>query len=100
MDSIDDCAEACKGQASMFAFGTNDFGVDRCEDSGSKCLCETSARADGTCDVVEHKGYRLYRFSAPGKYRLRIILIAKNINKNIHTNGDSLFNFYYVSTSQ
>ena len=76
MDSVDGCAEACKGQTSMFAFGTNDFGVDRCEGNGCKCLCETSAKADGTCTVVEHKGYRLYRFSTSGNYQFGIILLA------------------------
>ena len=46
----------------MFALGTNDFGVNRCNRKGCKCLCETSAEDDGTCDVVSHKGYRLYKF--------------------------------------
>ena len=76
MDSVDGCAEACKGQASMFVFGTNDFGVDRCEANGCKCLCETSAKADGTCDVVEHTGYRLYRFSESSNYQFGIIFLA------------------------
>ena len=66
LDSADDCAEACNGEASMFAFGTNDFRNNRCEGNGCMCLCETSAKADGTCKVVEHTGYRLYRFSESG----------------------------------
>ena len=62
MDSIDKCAKACKGVASMFAFGTNDFGVPRCYADGCTCLCETGASDDGTCSMVDHKGYHLYRF--------------------------------------
>ena len=29
-DSIDECAKACNGVASMFVLGTNDFGAQRC----------------------------------------------------------------------
>ena len=66
MDSIDDCAKACREHASMFVFGTNDFGVDRCDLTGCNCLCETGARSDGTCDTADHRGYRLYKFSTSG----------------------------------
>ena len=67
MVSPGECASACNGVASMFAFGTNDFGVPRCDGNGCQCLCETAAADDGTCDSVQHKGYRLYRFRADGK---------------------------------
>ena len=67
MDSIDECAKACKGLASMFVFGTNDFEVDRCNAEGCTCYCETAAKDDGTCQIVDHNGFRLYRFDTSGK---------------------------------
>ena len=63
LTSIDQCAIACKDRASMFAFGTNAFGDNRCWRDGCKCLCETAAHNDGTCDISEHMGYNLYRFT-------------------------------------
>ena len=63
LTSIDQCAIACKDLASMFAFGTNAFGRDRCHRDGCKCVCQLGARYDGTCDVKEHMGYNLYRFT-------------------------------------
>ena len=78
--SVEDCAEACKGVSSMFALGTNDFGVNRCNRKGCKCLCETSAADDGTCDVVSHKGYRLYKFgNTDGMYINKFFLRHINI---------------------
>ena len=71
MVSIGECASACNGVASMFAFGTNDFGVPRCDSNGCQCLCETAAADDGTCNSVQHKGYRLYRLRAVGKQFLQ-----------------------------
>ena len=70
MDSIEECAEACTGVSTMFAFGTNDYGTNRCKskNKGCKCLCETSAGDDGTCNMVNHKGYRLYKFGTSGKH--------------------------------
>ena len=55
------CANACKGVASMFAFGTNDFGTDRCTSEGCQCICESGADEYGMCTTKDHKGYRLYR---------------------------------------
>ena len=55
----------------MFIFGTNAFGDDRCYRDGCKCICETAANDDGTCDIKEHMGYNLYRFTnwESGKYQ-------------------------------
>ena len=71
LTSIDQCAIACKDLASMFAFGTNAFGDNRYFRDGGYCLCETSANDDGTCDISEHMGYNLYRFTnwESGKYQ-------------------------------
>ena len=63
--AVDDCAALCNGVSSMFAFGTNDFGTSRCYVDGCRCLCETSATAEGTCTTVDHNGYRLYKYSIP-----------------------------------
>ena len=64
--SIADCANQCEGTASMFAFGTNDYETIRCNDDGCRCLCETSAAIDGSCDRVNHDGYRLYKYTGKG----------------------------------
>ena len=61
-NTLDGCASHCKGKASMFAFGTNDYGNDRCNTEGCRCLCETSATEKGTCEIKDHDGYRLYRY--------------------------------------
>ena len=73
LPSVDDCASQCKGVASMFAFGTNDYLTNRCNSNGCQCLCETSATEDGTCNSVNHKGYRLYKYritTSKGDYPL------------------------------
>ena len=62
LTAVDDCGMKCKGVASMFAYGTNDFGKNRCYDDGCECLCETAATDEQTCNIVDHKGYRLYKF--------------------------------------
>ena len=69
LNSIDDCATACKGVASLFAFGTNDFENNRCYNNGCDCLCETAATSQGTCEQKDHDGYRLYKYS-DGKYHV------------------------------
>ena len=70
LPSVDECASECKGISSMFAFGTNDYLKNRCDNNGCNCLCETSAAEEGTCDRVDHNGYRLYKYSK-GHYHVR-----------------------------
>ena len=85
VESVDACAQACKGVSSMFALGTNDFGVNRCNSNGCKCLCETSAADDGTCNVVNHKGYRLYKFgSTAGMYYYQVFPRLIDLFKYCH----------------
>ena len=56
------CADSCKDISTLFVFGTNDFGTNRCEpNKGCYCLCETAAGPDGTCTTIQHNGYRLYK---------------------------------------
>ena len=69
LDSVQECADACYGAASMFVFGTNEFGNAHCDSNGTQCLClcETSATDDGTCDMSDHTGYNLYKYATPSK---------------------------------
>ena len=64
--SVKDCAMACNGVSSMFALGTNNFGTTRCDENGCACLCERSASEDGSCSMVDHKGYILYKYTGTG----------------------------------
>ena len=66
---VEDCASICKGVASMFAFGTNDYLNNRCYSEGCKCLCETAASDEGTCSQVAHNGFRLYKYEK-GNYHI------------------------------
>ena len=65
MKSIEQCADACNGVSTMFIFGTNDFVSHSfsCNDNGCKCWCETSAKDDGTCDIIKDEWYRLYKLT-------------------------------------
>ena len=60
----------------MFIFGTNDFGQNRCDEDGCVCVCETGAKDDGTCNMVSHDGYNLYKFKTRGNY----VLFVSNLN--------------------
>ena len=62
-NSVEACGSICQGVASMFIFGTKDFGVGySCNSEGCLCRCETSATDIGTCDMHENIGYRLYKY--------------------------------------
>ena len=63
--SLAACAESCSGKASMFAYGTNEFGDNRCSSDGTcRCLCEY-ASANGVCTKqIEHTGYNLYKYKS------------------------------------
>ena len=55
---IEDCARECKGVTSMFIFDIET----------KKCFCEDSATAQGTCKLINFKGYYLYKYAnLPGK---------------------------------
>ena len=66
IETVDECANKCSGLSTMFAFGTNDFGTQRCQNGFCKCICETSATKEGFCHQISHRGYRLYRYGAAG----------------------------------
>ena len=59
--SVEACAAACIGVASMFIFGTNEFGNNRCNGNQCACFCETSA-SSGSCRMDSHSGYNLYAY--------------------------------------
>ena len=61
VSSADLCAGKCEFSSSMFIVGTNDFGENRCDNGNCDCYCEANTENDGTCDLVDSKGYRLYR---------------------------------------
>ena len=66
LQGAEECAFACKGVASMFIFGTNDFGTNRCSTSNRskcKCWCQKGASADGSCSAHNHNGYKLYKYT-------------------------------------
>ena len=77
----------------MFAFGTNAFGDNRCWRDGCKCLCETAAHNDGTCDISEHMGYNLYRFTSweSGKNHFSY---NSNLGKNYKMLFDSCIHYF------
>ena len=57
--SAENCARLCHNTSSMFAFPNSD---GRCHGGRCKCLCQTGASANGTCDEVENERYDLYKF--------------------------------------
>ena len=64
LTGIEKCAVACKGKASLFAYGTNEYGDNHCISGGKcKCLCETVASVDGECDQKGHNGFNLYKYA-------------------------------------
>ena len=75
--SIEECAYSCKGISSMFIFGTNDYGDERCWDDKCTCICETAAADDGTCNQIGHKGYRLFKYEYSGK---NLLVVHNGVN--------------------
>ena len=72
--TVQECADRCYGTSSMFIYGTNDFGANKCKkkyhwwgDIQCPCYCETAATKRGECTIVHHSGYKLYRFNAVGE---------------------------------
>ena len=63
---VSSCAGVCKNVSSLFVYGTNEFGKNRCKiptnPEGCACACETAATPDGTCDTQAHNGFKLYKF--------------------------------------
>ena len=84
--SISECADKCKRKSTIFLFGTNDFGVERCNKDGCACMCEISVNSDGSCDMAPHNGYRLYKFETLGSYAIiYIFILVKLIVRSVYT---------------
>ena len=63
------CADACKERSSMFIHGIKSEGE-------SSCFCETSAMANGTCNMIDEPNYDLYGYGSKGfNFRHRVIYI-------------------------
>ena len=63
---VQDCATECGGVSSMFLFSPR----------WNSCYCETSAAADGTCDIIDIPNYNLYKY---GKYSIYMETSILNI---------------------
>ena len=64
VNTLLDCADACREISSMFIYGTNDFGEIKCKTNGKEdcpCYCETSSK-NGNCKWVDNSGYILYKY--------------------------------------
>ena len=61
--TLEECANSCRGVSSMFVYGTNDFGQNRCSSVDCLCYCELSSKL-GQCNQITHNGYRLYRYKS------------------------------------
>ena len=65
VSTLEECAKKCVW-SSMFIYGTNDFGSNKCGKSSCKCYCEKAASAVNTCNQIDHSGYRLYQYKIAG----------------------------------
>ena len=74
--TVHGCAHACRDKAEMFAYGTDQHGVDRCwHDNGCTCYCH-HATTDFRCDKqIAHDGYYLYKFQEGKKLVIHCHLI-------------------------
>ena len=63
--TISNCATLCSHEgASMFRYGTNDFGGSNCHvRDGCQCYCEKSASSDGSCPMTVATGYYLFKYT-------------------------------------
>ena len=62
LSTIEECAFECHTRSNWFAFGTNDYGTNRCTNGKCNCICETISSSGGSCKFSNHKGYRLYGY--------------------------------------
>ena len=59
--TIYECARKCHELAPMFAYGTNDFGQQGCQDGLCKCHCVHVAESDDeNCQIIEQETYRFF----------------------------------------
>ena len=56
-ETKEECAIKCRGESSMFLWGT-----ESCIGSDCPCVCETIASDDGSCEREPKNGINLYKF--------------------------------------
>ena len=68
---VDDCAAACFGISSIFQYGTNLYGNNRCGNKGvpgCSCYCDKNS-LEGVCiKAIEHTGYNTYQYSSKCRF--------------------------------
>ena len=55
--TIHECARRCRANASHFAYGTNDFGEEGCQDGFCKCYCIKQ------CKLLSQEMYRFFKYN-------------------------------------
>ena len=50
-----------------------------CDTNGCECFCETSALSDGTCKVIEGRGYTLYKYLKGKVLEFSMVYITRNL---------------------
>ena len=58
------CAELCRGSSQMFAHGTNEYGLEKCNADGTTCdcYCEMGAENYQCKNIATNNGFNLYTF--------------------------------------
>ena len=63
--TIHECARKCHGLTQMFAYGTNDFGQQGCQDGLCKCHCVRVAKPkDESCQLINQEKYRFFWYKS------------------------------------
>ena len=75
-----ECAEVCKYSSTMFAFGSDKYGGEKCQ--GGTCMCECQRETDGAnCNTIKYnKGFNLYRINLKFKGDGKSMKIRSFIN--------------------
>ena len=64
--SIKECARKCDGITKLFAYGTNDFGGQGCENGICKCHCVIiKDNLDESCKEIDENTYWFFKYK-PG----------------------------------
>ena len=65
--TVDDCARACRKEASMFRFGLNKLGGALCNGLKCGCFCEHSGDFTEICTLIDDEDYAVYKYTTKGK---------------------------------
>lgn len=60
--TLEGCANACRGTAEIFDFGTNEFGKNNCDGDLCVCYCESGTENYQCKNVKDHDGFNMYAF--------------------------------------